>query len=143
MALTLSSEKSLAEDVVHDVFVAFARVARGLCLRTTLKAYLCTAVANRVCSLQRQQRQFARETIEPVSDFDPVREASLAEQLALLDRAMGLLPVEQREVVVLRLQSGLKFREIARIQGISTNTALTRYRYGLEKLRDKLDKKIQ
>lgn len=40
LALTLSPDKSAAEDMVHDVFVGFAKVARGLHLRTSLKPIL-------------------------------------------------------------------------------------------------------
>ena len=48
--------------------------------------------------------------------------------------AMGKLPYEQREVVALRAQGDMKFREIAQLQGTSVKTALSRYRYGMEKL---------
>ena len=58
---------------------------------------------------------------------------------AKLDAALAELPDEQREVIVLRLQGDLPFREIARLNEISINTALSRYRYGLEKLRSTFD----
>jgi RNA polymerase sigma-70 factor (ECF subfamily) len=52
------------------------------------------------------------------------------------------LPYEQREVVLLHLRGGMRFVEIARSQNVSVNTALGRYRYGLEKLRTKLNGEI-
>ena len=45
------------------------------------------------------------------------------------------IPLQQREVMVLRLQGGLKFREIAEMQNIPVNTVRARYNYGLDKLR--------
>ena len=48
---------------------------------------------------------------------------------------MQTLPDDQRTVVQLRLWDGLTFEEIAEAQGIPLNTAASRYRYGLEKLR--------
>ena len=58
---------------------------------------------------------------------------------ALLTRsfaeAMQTLPDEQRTILQLKLWDGLTFEEIAGAQGIPLNTAASRYRYGLEKLR--------
>ena len=56
---------------------------------------------------------------------------------------MGVLPEEQREILVLHLQSKLPFREIARLREISINTAMSRYRYGLEKIRSALDGELE
>jgi RNA polymerase sigma-70 factor (ECF subfamily) len=57
------------------------------------------------------------------------------EQLQQLRDAMGRLPYEQREVILLHLHGPMTFREIAGRQGIEVNTVKSRYRYGLEKLR--------
>ncbi len=53
--------------------------------------------------------------------------------------AVSRLPVEQKEVFLMRIDGNLPFREIARIQGISINTALARMQYALEKLKTELD----
>jgi RNA polymerase sigma-70 factor (ECF subfamily) len=49
--------------------------------------------------------------------------------------AIGELPEEQKEVVLMRVKADLSFKEIAAIQGVSINTALARMQYGLSKLR--------
>lgn len=49
--------------------------------------------------------------------------------------AVATLPAEQREVFVLRVQAEMPFKEIARVQGVSINTALARMQYALAKLR--------
>jgi RNA polymerase sigma-70 factor (ECF subfamily) len=49
--------------------------------------------------------------------------------------AVGLLPEQQKETFLMRVQADLPFKEIARIQGVSINTALARMQYALEKLR--------
>jgi RNA polymerase sigma-70 factor (ECF subfamily) len=46
------------------------------------------------------------------------------------------LPAEQREVVHLKLWEGLTFDQIAQLLDIPANTAASRYRYGLDKLRE-------
>jgi RNA polymerase sigma-70 factor (ECF subfamily) len=52
--------------------------------------------------------------------------------------AVARLPAEQREVFVLRMWSGVTFREIAVLQRTSINTALARMQYALKKLRQEL-----
>jgi RNA polymerase sigma-70 factor (ECF subfamily) len=66
----------------------------------------------------------------------------LSEEGCLLSSAIGQLPYEQREVVLLRHHGGLKFIEIAASQNISINTVLGRYRYGMEKLRASMNGKL-
>ncbi len=56
---------------------------------------------------------------------------------------MGQLPYEQREVVILHLRAGMRFRQIARLQDISVNTIKGRYRYGLDKLRSILNGEME
>ena len=56
---------------------------------------------------------------------------------------MAELPEEQREVVTLRFEADLGFREIARIQNAPINTVQGRYRYGMEKLRALLNSEVE
>jgi len=60
----------------------------------------------------------------------------LEEEGLALEAALRQLPVEQREVVVLRVWGQLTFQEIAVAQEVPSNTVASRYRYGLAKLRD-------
>jgi len=55
-----------------------------------------------------------------------------------LERALAALPREQREVVALKIDGGLTFAQVAEVLGISPNTAASRYRYALGRLRDRL-----
>jgi RNA polymerase sigma-70 factor, ECF subfamily len=66
---------------------------------------------------------------------DAAAELDLAGQLDALRSAIEQLPPEQREVVLLRHESELTFREIAEITDVSINTALGRMRYALINLR--------
>jgi RNA polymerase sigma-70 factor, ECF subfamily len=58
------------------------------------------------------------------------------ESAIALQSALRMLPADQREVVVLRIWGQFTFEEAAAIIGISPNTAASRYRYGLEKLKE-------
>lgn len=66
-----------------------------------------------------------------------------AEELYRLREAIAKVPYEQREVVILHLQSGRTFRQIAELQGIAVSTVQSRYRYGLEKLRSLLNGEVE
>ena len=57
------------------------------------------------------------------------------EILELIQKALARLPMEQRQVFLLREHSGLSFKEIARIQNAPIPTVQGRYRYGIDKLR--------
>jgi len=65
----------------------------------------------------------------------PTNQAVTQDDLGAVKRAVDTLPAEQKEVFVMRMQSGLSFKEIAKTQGVSINTALARMQYALSKLR--------
>ena len=74
----------------------------------------------------------------PAAALSPAAEAAGRDLGRHIESAAALLPVEQREVFWLRMDAGLPFKEIARIQRCSINTALARMQYALEKLRTTL-----
>jgi RNA polymerase sigma-70 factor (ECF subfamily) len=140
LAANLLHDPATAEDVVQDVFIGLVRSVPRLELRRTLRAYLATAVANRVKDHYRRKPRVRLASLEDAGDVPagcdgPVQMAIDGEQMQRLRSAVEELPHEQREVVMLRVHTGLKFREIAKHQNISIKTALSRYQYGLDKLR--------
>ena len=68
--------------------------------------------------------------------FEPPSHDYAAE--ANLRHAVQALPDDQREVIVLHVWGELTFSQIADVLGISANTAASRYRYAIAKLRDAL-----
>jgi RNA polymerase sigma-70 factor, ECF subfamily len=74
----------------------------------------------------------------PAAALSPALEAGGRDLGHRIEAAANLLPAEQREVFWLRMASDLPFKEIARIQRCSINTALARMQYALEKLRTTL-----
>ena len=142
LARSLLGDSSVAEDVVHDVFVSFIESLEKYRVNGNLRGYLVTCVANRA---RDRLRAAARRTgkrvdfqsddsIGPVPDVEVMRQ----EETQRLLLALIQLPYEQREVVLLHLQGGLTFKEVAELQGVSLSTAQGRYRYGLQKLRSML-----
>jgi RNA polymerase sigma-70 factor (ECF subfamily) len=139
LAITLLRDRSLAEDVVHDVFVSFAGTTGSFRLSGTLKGYLSTCVANAACDRNRlrARRDVGLDAAEGMQtdSGDPIEHVIESEQTEQSARLLGRLPYEQREVIVLHLHQEMRFKEIADALGISINTAQSRYRYGLDKLR--------
>ena len=147
LAKGLLGEQVEAEDVVHDVFVSFARSARQFQLTGSLRGYLATCVGNlardriRMRARQAQARSSGTSNV-PDSD-NPATRAIESEELMRLRQAMRQIPYEQREAILLHLRGGLKFREIAKWQGVSIGTLHGRYRYGLNKLRSLLNSEVK
>jgi len=139
LATALLNDVSTAEDIVHDVFVSFAQSAEKLGLKGSLKAYLATCVVNRVRDRIRTRRRQPAPLDEVNSicstENGPELSAVCGEELQKLSCAMTKLPYEQREVMILHLQGGMMFKEIAESQHVSINTVQSRYRYALDKLR--------
>jgi RNA polymerase sigma-70 factor (ECF subfamily) len=146
LAVTLLRDRNAAEDVVHDVFVAFAQTTGMFQLNGTLKGYLSTCVANGARDRRRSKsgRDVGLDAAKGASsDSDsPTEQAIGSEQSRRFESLLSRLAYEQREVVVLHLHHGMRFRQIASVQGVSINTVQSRYRYGLDKLRRMLNGEV-
>ena len=143
LAMVLLNDKNAVEDVMHDVFLSFAQNIEKFGLTGSLKGYLLTCLANRARNLNKAKHQQGVELdpAEPVStgSDEPLQAIICNEQLRQLGSAMAELPYDQREVIMLHFQAEMTFRTIGRSLGISANTAKSRYRYGLDKLRTIFD----
>jgi RNA polymerase sigma-70 factor (ECF subfamily) len=148
LAIALSHDVNIAEDAVHDVFVAFARNFESFKQTGSMKAYLAKCVANRVRDMIRKKQREAK-AISPERNCsitsnlrDPGQLIVCNEELQRLSSALVKLPYEQREVVVLHIHGQMRFKVIAKSLGISVNTVKGRYRYGISKLRSILNSEI-
>ena len=143
VAVSLLSDVDAAEDCLHDVFVGFAGAVGDSPIRSNLKSYLISCVANRARDrLRKKARKHNRKLEE--SDFttapgDPSSRLIDCEEACRVYEALAKLPYQQREVFVLHVQGEMKFKEIAGLLGVSINTTQSRYRYGIKKLRTLLE----
>jgi RNA polymerase sigma factor (sigma-70 family) len=146
IAIGLLNQRGCAEDVVHDEFVFLAQSCDKLKLNGNLKSYLVTCVANRARNMNKLQNRTTRASEAELSTSnsnEPERWIIHSEELDHLNSALAELPYEQREVVILHLQGGMKFKTIAKSQNVSINTVQSRYRYGLDKLRSLLNNEVE
>ncbi len=134
-ALGMLSRREDAEDAVQEVFVALVRSRRLRGVRD-LEAYLFASLRHAAarCAARRARLTLASEETlrqapshgEHNADERPGQE---------LERALDALPPKQREVIALKIEGELTFAQIGLVLGTSGNTAASRYRYALEKLR--------
>lgn len=145
-AAMMLRDVAAAEDCLHDVFVTLATEAHRIHIRRSLRGYLTMCVVNRARDhLRKKERRNVslEDLVHPTigSDNTATGRTDPAESLAEKEKSVQLLlaleqlPVEQREVITLHLRTDMTFKEIAKANKISINTAQSRYRYGIDKLR--------
>ena len=139
LSAALVQDVNTAEDVVHDVFCKFIESRERFKLDGSLKSFLATCVVNlardRLRARRSQPGGLDQAAATALDTNEPQQAAIFGEQARDLNRAIARLEYEQREVILLHLRGGMKFREIATSREVSINTAKSRYRYGMKKLR--------
>jgi RNA polymerase sigma factor (sigma-70 family) len=148
LAAALLFDTGVAEDVVHDVFVSLLGSFAKFRLTGSLRSFLATCVANSARNRNRallRHKSVGLDEAEPVPSnmAGPDTAMIFGEELSRLSTALGRLAYEQREVLILHIYGGLKFRVIAKQQNVSINTVQGRYRYALDKLRSMLNSEVE
>lgn len=125
LAVSLAGEVHTAEDVTQQAFIKLFQSRKSLRVTGNLRSLLCTITVNLARNAQRDQRRRSAVPIEediPCNDRTPLGWATINEQLARLSETLQKLPLEQREVIVLKWYHQMTFRKIAQIQNVSSNT---------------------
>jgi RNA polymerase sigma-70 factor (ECF subfamily) len=140
--LNFTRDEDDTRDLLQEVFVRLARQPALLRGVRNERSFLIRLAHNAAIDLIRRRgtresyhEEFGREPQPPFAPSADPDEQSFREQLS---EALGELPAEQRAVVHLKLWEELTFEQIAEALGIPPNTAASRYRYGLDKLRERL-----
>lgn len=137
-ASAVAGERSRAQDAVHHVFLKLLEEEGGLRHIRDVKAYLFACVRNAALNhIKGQKREAALE--EETAWFEPPNRDYGAEQN--VRRALLALPGDQRQAIVLHVWGELTFAQMGEVLGISANTAASRYRYALAKLREAMETK--
>lgn len=124
-----------AEDAVQNVFVELARGRHRLFAVRDLDAYVFAVLRHTIFQQARKQRR-EKLHLQRLAQHEPALPA--ANRADELSSALQTLPIQQREVIALKIDADLTFAQIAEVLGVSPNTVASRYRYALEKLRKAL-----
>lgn len=137
--LVVLRDEAATRDVLQDIFLKLAEGKVDLRAIENERSYLLKMVHHAALDLIRR-RQVRQDHVKQQSgggvplfeiQQDPDREAYRQR----MEEALATLPDEQRVVIVLKLWQERTFEEISEICSIPLNTAASRYRYGLDKIR--------
>jgi RNA polymerase sigma-70 factor (ECF subfamily) len=141
--LHLTGNEADTHDALQEIFVRLARSPRLLDGVTAPRSFL-FRMAHRLVIDRHRREESRRQTAERAAQEIP---ASIGPETPASDTiwrqksvagALEALPLEQKAVVALKVWENLTFAEIAEVLDIPPNTAASRYRYALDKLRDAL-----
>ncbi|SRR5579871_2732531 len=142
-----------AEDILQDVFYRLVEANRLLMPIEHVTGWLFRVARNRIVDVFRKKEPEKFSELEGEEDdrspfedllpsLDDGPDAVFARNVLLkeLQRALGELPKEQREVFVAHELEGRSFKEMAEQTGVSMNTLLARKRYAVLHLRERLQR---
>lgn len=129
-----------AEDILQEVFAELVEANRLLMPIDHVTGWLFRVARNRITDLFRRKKPESLELEDLLPSPDDGPDGSLMRALLIdaLDAAIAELPREQRDVFVAHEIDGRSFREIAADTGININTLLSRKRYAVLQLRERL-----
>ena len=131
-AKAIIGEPGRAQDTVHQVFWKLLERG-GLRDVSDATAYLFGSVRNAALNEMKVRKRDLEFDLNSAWFEPPSRD--YAEEMALR-RALGALPEDQRQITILHVWGDLTFSQVGEVLGISPNTAASRYRYALVKLRE-------
>lgn len=138
-------EPALADELFQDVWMNLIRARDNYTVQAKFTTWLYRIAHNRLmdhfrrrdpvaASLDDETAALSEEPAAPRGD-EPLAAADARQQAARLLELLAALPAEQREAFVLQQEGGLSIEEIAETTGVSRETAKSRLRYAVAKLR--------
>jgi RNA polymerase sigma-70 factor (ECF subfamily) len=138
-------DAAAAEDLFQDIWANLVRARRTYTVTARFSTYLYRLAHNRVIDHYRRRVPAALvsfddedatlpELAAPVHELPDTR-YDVKQQAARLLELLGTLPEAQRETFVLQHEAGMSIEEIAEVTGVEHETAKSRLRYAMAKLR--------
>ena len=145
--LRLCRRRDTAEDVFQEAWGKIVRARETYRPTARFTTFLYRVAHNCfIDQVRRNKRHTAAAGIEPDSQPDPSPSPEVEAERALarrrLEAALRDLPEEQRDVFLLREEAGLSLDEIAAVTGCNRETAKSRLRYAVNKLRAAIDEPV-
>jgi RNA polymerase sigma-70 factor (ECF subfamily) len=140
--LNFTRNETDTRDLLQEIFIKLARQPDLLKDIREERAFLIRLAHNLAIDLMRRhgtrEKNYAQLAEEIVFVFTTSADPDEQSFRAALETALAGLPDEQRAVVHLKLWERLTFEQIADALRIPPNTAASRFRYGIDKLRERL-----
>jgi RNA polymerase sigma-70 factor (ECF subfamily) len=133
--LVLLGSTWAAEDALQELFLNLVRSENSLRDVKNMTGYLFASAKHiswRMLKRRKEEQVEERHDAGVILVAPDEKSKPDAEQLS---KAIAALPAEQREALVLKVYEDMTFEEIAAVAGTSPNTAASRYRYAIEKLK--------
>jgi RNA polymerase sigma-70 factor, ECF subfamily len=132
-----------AEDALQDVFITVAEKRASVAEARQLGPYLFRMSRNVALNRIKKNRRIREREYEATHWLVLDAEKEDPDQrIDLVEAALAKLPEMQRSVIILKFYQSKTFQEIGTMLSISENTAASRYRYGLEKIRGYLQEEL-
>jgi len=133
----------VAQDIVQDVFIRFFEKKQDFKTMENPKSFLYKSIGNQCIDYHRKNKiEFI--SIDSISESHFINNSNhyeLKAEYEQITHLLNCLPEEQSEILKLRIIDELEFKEIAEITGIPVATAKSRFRYGIDKLKNKIQTK--
>lgn len=135
-SLTITKNPADSEDVLQETYLKIWANADRYTAKGTPMSWILMITKN--LSLMKLREKKRHQDLEPEEwdmEFHIPDSAENIEDRQLLEAALNLLALEEREIILLHAVSGLKHREIAELLDMPLATVLSKYHRGLKKLR--------
>jgi RNA polymerase sigma-70 factor (ECF subfamily) len=142
-AAGIVGDLDLARDIVQDTFLKLYEQEPGRIAAAGLRSWLFTVCRNRGLDALRRRRRTVSLQDEPMLELasrepTPAEAAEHAEEAGALLRLLARLPANQREVIRLKFQNDLSYKEISEITGLSATNVGFLIHTGIKRLRQML-----
>lgn len=144
-------DRAVADELFQDVWMNLIRAREGYTVQAKFTTYIYKLAHNRLIDHYRKHGQAALVSLDatdednpPVAEplaaprDEPERHLDIKQQAARLLQLLGALPLPQREAFVMQYEGGMSVEEIAEATGVTRETAKSRLRYALAKIRQGL-----
>ena len=140
---------AIAEELFQDIWMNLIRARERYEVTATFKTFIYRMAHNRLIDYYRKQKhgvptsyddqEYLLNTDDFAENITPERTVSAQENIEKLENGINNLPEAQREAFLLKETTGMSVEQIAEITGVNAETAKSRIRYAVNKLRKQLD----
>jgi RNA polymerase sigma factor (sigma-70 family) len=141
-------DRAIADELFQDVWMNLIRARESYVVQAKFTTYIYKLAHNRLIDHYRKNGHVSMVSFDEESEDAPVvaeavaaprdepeKHLDIKQQAAQLLELLGALPQPQREAFVLQYESGMSVEEIADATGVTRETAKSRLRYAMSKIR--------